>query len=270
MPPASEAGRVAWISLAPVKGLALVAREEARLDTFGVADNRRFYLVDGGGRMVNGKRLGCLVQVRPEWDEEEGVLSLRFPGGHAVSGRVVVGERVTTDFFGRPVAGRLVEGPWSQALSEHAGRPLRLVQVERPGDGPDRGRRGAVSIVSTAALDALAREAGVARVDGRRFRMLFGVEGVPAHAEDGWIGRRVRIGGAVVIPRGHVGRCAVTTRHPDTGERDLDTLGTLARYRGDVEAGERLPFGVFGQVVVPGRVRLGDPVVPLDRERVFV
>ena len=47
--------------------------------------------------------------------------------------------------------------------------------------------------------------------------MNFGIEGVEAHEEDGWRGRRVRIGDAVVIPQGHVGRCAITTQNPDTG-----------------------------------------------------
>ena len=62
-----------------------------------------------------------------------------------------------------------------------------------------------MSLVGTASLEALARRAGVERVDGRRFRMLFGIDGVPAHAEDEWIGRLVRIGDAVVRPRGVMG-----------------------------------------------------------------
>ena len=60
--------------------------------------------------------------------------------------------------------------------------------------------------------------------------------------------------------RAHVGRCATTTRDPDTGLRDLDTLGTIAEYRADVATREPLPFGVWGEVVEPGRVALGDPV----------
>ena len=55
--------------------------------------------------------------------------------------------------------------------------------------------------------------------------MTIGVDGVEAHAEDGWIGERVRVGGAVVAVRAHVGRCAVTTRDPDTGLRDLGHAG---------------------------------------------
>jgi uncharacterized protein YcbX len=63
-----------------------------------------------------------------------------------------------------------------------------------------------------------------------------------------------------VIPRGNVGRCAVTTYDPDTAERDLETLDVIARYRASVLTTEPLPFGVWGEVVEPGRVAVGDPV----------
>jgi MOSC domain-containing protein len=192
---------------------------------------------------------------------EDGHLLLRFPDGTDAEGDVEPGERVETSFFGRPVAGRLVEGPWNDALSELAGRPLRLAQTEREGDGVDRGRRAGASLVSTGSLDALGVAAGATRpVDGRRFRMTVGVDGVEPHAEDGWIGAWVRLGGAVVAVREHVGRCAVTTLDPDTGIRDLDTLGTIAAYRADVPTREPLPFGVWCEVVEPGPVAVGDPV----------
>ena len=256
-------GSVAWITIAPVKALALVHRDEVELESIGVRENRRFYLVDEDGRMVNGKVAGMLVRVVPDYDDGQGRLALQFPDGGVIAGDVEVGEAVTTDFFGRPVAGRLVVGPWSEALSELAGHQLRLVRLERPGDGTDRGQGAGVSLVANSSLEALARAAGIERVDGRRFRMLFGVDGVPAHAEDGWLGRRVRIGDAVIVPHGNVGRCVVTKQDPDTGVPDLDTLGALAEYRSDVETTERLPFGVWGEVVEPGRVRLGDPVEPV-------
>ena len=95
------------------------------------------------------------------------------------------------------------------------------------------------------------------------FRMLFGLDGVDAHAEDSWVGRRVAFGDAVVRLRGLVGRCAVTTHDPDTGLPDLDTLRILTGYRSDVESDEPLPIGVWGGVEQPGRVRVGDPVEPL-------
>lgn len=251
-------GSVAWITIAPVKALALVHRDEVELEPFGVRENRRFHLVDEEGRLVNGKTVGPLVAVVPDYDEASGRLVLRFPDGTVVDGTVEPGDLVATTISRRPVAARLVEGPWAEALSEAAGVQLRLVESERPGDGSDRGQRGGVSLVGTASLGALADAAGVDRVDGRRFRMLFGVDGFEPHAEDGWLGRRVRVGEAVVRPLGNVGRCAVTTQNPDTGVPDLDTLRVLGEYRCDVETSEPLPFGVWGEVVEPGRVRVGD------------
>jgi len=112
-------------------------------------------------------------------------------------------------------------------------------------------------------LGAIVAVLGVDRIDPRRFRMNFGIDGIEAHEEDGWIGRRIQVGEAIVVPQGNVGRCAITTQNPDTGQVDLDTLHALAEYRGEVETTEPLPFGIHAAVAEPGRIRLGDPVSPL-------
>ena len=127
------------------------------------------------------------------------------------------------------------------------------------GNAIDRGP--SASLLSTSALARLAAAGGeTTPLDGRRFRMNFGIEGLDAHAEDGWTGRRVKVGDAIVVPQGHVGRCAITTLDPDRGTRDLDTLGALAGYRREGRF-EPLPLGVYGAVAKPGLVRIGDPVV---------
>lgn len=255
--------RVAWISVAPVKGMALEQLGEVELERSGVRGNRRFHVTGEGGRLLNGKQLGELHQVGAGWDEETGALELRFPDGSVAAGTVALGETVTTLFYGREVEGRLVVGPWSEALSEFAGRELRIVQPVRAGDGLDRGGRAAVSFLSTGSLEAMRQAAGTDEpIDPRRFRMLFGVEGIDPHEEDTWLGRRVRVGTAVVAVQGNVGRCLVTSRHPASGVRDLPTLDLLAEYRDGVETTEPLPFGVWGRVDEPGRVALGDPVEP--------
>jgi uncharacterized protein YcbX len=255
---------VAWLTLAPVKALGLVEARRIELERFGVAENRRFFLVDERGKMVNAKRLGSLLAVRPAYDAAAESLALDFPDGSRVEGKIETGEPLETGFSGRPVEGRIVRGPWSEALSAYAGTPLRLVGSEEPGGGVDRGTAAAFTLLSTGSLQALAAASGVREVDPRRFRMLIGIAGVEAHAEDGWLGRRVRVGQAVVVPRGNVGRCAVTTRDPDSGERTLDTLAALAAYRPD--GTEPLPFGVWGEVAQPGVVALGDPVEPLGAD----
>jgi hypothetical protein len=208
---------------------------------------------------VSAKRVPPLLTVRPA--VADGRLDLWFPDGRTVDGDVELGEHIETNFYGRSVPGRLVVGPWSEALSELTGKSIRLARTEREGDGHDRGPRAGASLVSTGSLEALRAAAGAEQpVDGRRFRMTIGVDGVDPHGEDGWIGDRVRVGGAVVVVREKVGRCALTTLDPDSGVRTLDTLAAIDAYRGDVPTREPLPFGVWCEVVEPGPVAVGDPV----------
>ncbi len=253
---------VSAIAYTPVKGLAVAFHDEVELEQSGVRDNRRFHLIGEDGRMVNGKVAGPLVRIGATTDRDASVLSLRFPDGSVLAEEVTLGPAVETNFFGRPASGRLVEGSFSEALSEISGLPLRLVRSDEPGAGSDRGVGGSVSLVSTATLERLAQEAGVERIDGRRFRMLFTITGVDAHVEDEWLGRSAALGQAVVRVHEVVGRCAVTTHDPDTGVPDLDTLRILAGYR-PPESGEPLPLGVWGSVEQPGIVRVGDRVEPL-------
>jgi uncharacterized protein YcbX len=263
---------VSRISIAPVKGLGLVHLESVLLEHHGVRENRRFHIVDVEGRRFNQLRDGALVQIRPEYDAGTERLTLHFPDGSVADGEVSLGADVTTDFYGRPVLGSYVEGPWSAALSAWAGRPLRLVQSP-PGLAVDRDR-GHVSLISTASLVELGREGEQdAPVDGRRFRMLFELDGCEPHEEDGWVKQHVRIGEALIRIRGDVGRCAITTQNPESGEPDFDTLRTISTYRGftENEEGKRhIPFGIYGEVAEPGRVTIGDAVevvelIPLDR-----
>jgi uncharacterized protein YcbX len=255
-------GWVVRISIAPVKALRVVNPDEVELGFAGVAGDRRFWLVDGDGRLVNDKRHPELLRVRAEWDEAARRLALAFPDGERVEGEVTPGEAVEAVLYGQPHPSRAVPGPWQEALSDYVGEPVTLLWSES--GAVDRGvGGGAVTVVSRGSLERLREEAGAADViDGRRFRMLFEIEGVEPHGEDDWIGERVAIGDAVVAPVGDVGRCAVTTKNPETGETDLDTLGTLAAYRREGRT-EPLPFGVHAAVVQPGRVRVGDAVRPM-------
>jgi uncharacterized protein len=249
---------VATISVAPVKALGLHHPEAVELTSVGVAGNRQYFLVDEAGRLVGGVRHGPLVRVSSEVENER--LTLRFPEGPIVSDDVELRDPVTTNFWGRPVEGRLVEGPWSDALSDYVGSHIRLVRAER-GDAWDVEPATLVSLASCARLgDELNAE-----IDPRRFRMLLTLDGCAAHEEDGWNGRAVRVGDAVLRVGGSVPRCAVTTQDPTTGVRSLDTLGAIKRYRGvRVEDGKSLDFGVYATVEQPGRVHVGDAVEPVE------
>lgn len=248
----------------PVKGLRVVTRDDVFLTPAGVIEDRRFYLVDELGRMVNGKQLGALNEIVAVYEHGARTLALAFPDGTTIAGDVDPGEQVDTRFYSRPAPAHELRGGFSEALSEHVGRPVRLVEgVSR--SGIDRGRGGAVSLVSRASLGALARVAG-ADVDSRRFRMLVIVGGLDEpHEEDTWVGEELHVGAAVVRVRGHVGRCNITHRHPESGDADLQTLDLLRQYRAGLDTTEPLAFGVYGEVREPGRVAVGDAITLTPR-----
>lgn len=248
---------VTALALTPVKAMRLRQVDHISLDAHGARGDRSFYLVDERGRMVNGKQLAALQTVEADFDPATDELTLTFPDGAIITGVVQYGPAVTARFYRRTDQAPEAVGPWSAALSDFIGQPLRLVASA---GGVDRGRRGAASLISRGSLRRLAQEAEVDAVDARRFRMLIEFDGVAPHEEDRWVGRRVRVGEALVQVHGHVGRCLITSRHPDSAETDLPTLDLLRGYRGDEASSEPLPFGVYGAVAEGGVVRIGDPV----------
>jgi uncharacterized protein len=256
---------VTGLAITPVKATRLHSVDRIVLTSDGVQENRRFYVIDHRDRMINGKLVGALQTVIADYSETERRLRLLLPDGRVVEDEVRLGDPIATKFFSQVAHGRLVHGPWSEALTEVCGRPVRLVEVDGDRTGVDRGVAGAVSLISRASLARLAEVGGVESVDPRRFRMLVEIDGVDAHAEDAWVGNgSVRVGEAVVAFGGHVGRCLITSRDPDTGQVTLPTLDILGTYRADLDTTEPLPFGIWGQVVRPGAVALGDEVAPVD------
>ena len=258
---------VAGLAITAIKATRLREVDRIELGRDGVRENRRFYLVDSRGWMINAKHIGGLQSVVADYSDAGRTLKLTFPGGDTVEGEVRLGEPLTTRFFSEPTDGRLVEGPWEAALSDHFGESLRLVEIGDRGTGVDRGLDGSASLISRASLARLAEAGGTNAIDPRRFRMLIEIDGVGAHEEDRWVGRKVRIGEATVAFHGHVGRCLVTSRDPDTGEVTLPTLDMLGDYRSHTHTTEPLPFGIYGQVLDPGTVRVGDEVAPMSSVR---
>jgi uncharacterized protein len=249
---------VSRLAIAPVKGLALLHPDQVVIEPTGVPENRRFFMVDERGKLWSGGRNGPLFHVRAECNRDGDRLTLCFPDGRVLDEPAEVAEPTVTAFWGRPVRGRFVAGPFSAALSQELGKPVRLVRADDPGGGFDE---APVSLLSEASLEQLARESGRELVDGRRFRMLIHVVGTRPHEEDGWIGHRVRIGETVIRVTKQDPRCVMTTRNPDTGVRDFDTLKAIKSYRG-LREGKNIDFGVYADVEQPGRVRVGDAVEP--------
>jgi uncharacterized protein YcbX len=240
--------RVARINVTPVKSLRLDHPDEIELVRDGAREDRRFLLVDAERRLYNGKRDLALVRTSASGDPDARHLQLTLPDGKLVEGEVGSGEPTVVEVYRRPLHARLVEGPWADALSDLVGRSLTLVERDDGGWATDD---RPASLVSRASLDTIDG-------DGRRFRMLFELDGIPAHAEDEWRNRRLRVGEATLLVGDPTPRCAVPTANPDTGVRDRDVLRELIEKRGPIE-GEPC-MGVYAEVLEPGLVRVGDAV----------
>ena len=175
---------------------------------------------------------------------------MTFPGGtEAFGSAVAVGDQLECELGKRRQRVTLVPGPWDKLLSELAGSEVRLARVDER--RARRDGRAADDRVFGLGRAGRARGQESSSLDSRRFRSLFELDGCRAHEEDEWQGRRLRAGEALIEVGEPVIRCAVTTRDPDTGERDVDMLGLIAGYRGRGDDGEIF----FGALRARGRAR---------------
>jgi uncharacterized protein YcbX len=244
--------RVTRLALAPVKGMRVAEAGELELGPTGARGDRAFLVVDRDGGLLLTTRTPQLLQVSPRWDGT--TLSLTFPDGSTVAAVVEPGAAASTaNYAGRPIRGHLVEGPLADAISEHLGRPVRLLLR-------DAGERGAddapATLMSDASLAALAPELGGAVPDARRFRMTIAIDGVDAWEEHGWGAREIAVGAARLRGVEPVPRCVTTTRDPELGDTDAPVLKALAALRGKRD----VTFGIWCDVVEPARIRVGDRV----------
>ncbi|PWR08178.1 MOSC domain-containing protein [Micromonospora sicca] len=270
--------RLAAVHTYPVKGCHRLDHDGARVEPWGLAGDRRWLVVDEHGVGVTQREAAELVTLRAA--PRAGGLVLGAPGRPDLDvPEPATAEPVLVRVFRsrRPVAA-LPAGPAADDwLGGLLGRPARLVWLRDPTRHLDPGERDhdtgdqvsfadeyPLLLTGTASLDALngwLAEAGEPPVPMARFRPNLVVEGAPAWAEDGWAGRRLRIGSAVFRAAGPCDRCLVITTDQETGVRGKEPLRTLARHR---NIGQKLLFGLHLVPDGPGEVHVGDPVTLLD------
>lgn len=128
-------------------------------------------------------------------------------------------------------------------------QPKGVVSV--PGRGMTDTDFPSVSIMNLASHNAVADFLGQ-DIEPERWRGNIWLDGLPPWQEFDWIGKTLRIGAAEIIVRERIERCLHTAANPMTGQRDADTLGALQKGWGHKD------FGVYGEVVTGGEIRLGD------------
>jgi hypothetical protein len=263
--------RLVEIHVYPVKGAAGIALERADVLAGGLRHDRRFMLVDQEGVFITQRAHPRLALVTTALGSSS--LVLGTPSGGTVE--VAIGPELGAP--GRPrrvvrcwdddVEAVEIEGPASELLSEHLGKPCTLVfmpddvvrAVEEPYGAP--GDRvgfadGYPVLLATRASLAELNARLAAPVPMNRFRPNVVVEGGAAYEEDQHTG--VRIGSTTFRMPKRCARCQVTTVDQATGLAGKEPLRTLAAYRTENNK------VYFAQNLIPdqatGAIAVGDEV----------
>ncbi|MEX2465518.1 MAG: MOSC N-terminal beta barrel domain-containing protein [Gemmatimonadota bacterium] len=152
-------------------------------------------------------------------------------------------------------------------MSRFLGQPCRIVRARAPDDGEALNAEGRVRagfadaapalLIASASLDALNRRLPVP-LTMARFRPNIVVDGLAAFAEDAW--RGASIGSVDTRTAGPCPRCAATLLDPVTGEKGVEPLRTLAKFRKNVRG--EVDFGMNIRFAAEGTLSVGDEVVP--------
>ena len=250
---------VASFNVTPVKSTAVQHPDSIDLQREGAVGDRRFLFARSDGTRLRGISKAPLMPIVSTWSMADERLTMRFPDGSSVEGSALpVGERVDIKLFDRTVPARAIDPVLTEAVRRLVDETLTVFRVEEPEFAGGRHRASIISLASSADVGS---RGGDANLDPGRFRMLVELDGVEAYAEDGWQGRRLRLGGAVVRLGRRVDRCVMTNLAPDTGANDFGTLEVLAQHR---KVGTELLLGVYGDVERPGRIEVGDVAELVD------
>ncbi|WP_369244574.1 MOSC domain-containing protein [Streptomyces sp. R41] len=266
------------IHVHPVKAFRGQSSREAVVEPWGLAGDRRWVLIDDGGKVVTQRQQPRLALAAAELLPGGGI-RLSAEGREPVS--VPVPEPIgttTLDIFGDKVDAVLADAAAHAWCSDYLGVEVRLVHMDDPATrrpvDPDFARPGetvsfadgypllVTTLASLQALNSLIAQGDHAHegpLPMNRFRPNMVVSGTAAWAEDDW--SRIAIGEVTFRVAKMCGRCVVTTTDQSTAERGKEPLRTLGRHR---RFGGQL---VFGQNLVPespGAVRVGDPVTVLE------
>lgn len=234
---------VSGLYIYPIKGCRGAEVDRATVESWGLAGDRRWMLIDEAGRYVSQRARPELARVTARLTSggveasADGMEPLAVKEPEQPDALVPV--RVWSGDMEAVAAGPEAH-EW---FSEYLSAPVRLVWLDdphrRPLD-PEYGVRTAFSdsfpllVTTEASLDALNDwlvEAGEDPVPMNRFRPNLVVSGAEPWAEDTWTGLRFADGMELRSTKPCT-RCVVTTTDQQTGERrGREPLRTLARRR---------------------------------------
>ncbi|NUP68524.1 MAG: MOSC domain-containing protein [Nonomuraea sp.] len=269
---------LASIHFYPVKSTTGHDVQEAEVQPWGLAGDRRYLVTDGHGGVLTAREhprlLSCVAVL------DDGGLTLTGP--HAPPLRITPTAAMSTVRFGRtPVELTDCGDDAARWLSELIGRPARLAWLDdptrrpvdpaygRPDDRVNLADAYPLLLTTTASLDRLndwiaetAAERGEEvppPLPMRRFRPSVVIDGVESpFAEDGW--KRLRVGEVEFRVTKGCDRCVLTTIDTETYTKGKEPIRTLSKHR---KRDGKVWFGINLIPDTPGRIAVGDSVTIL-------
>jgi uncharacterized protein len=208
------------IEIFPIKSLDSITVEAARITPGGILENDRIYaIMDGDGKVVNGKRTARVHQLRCAFDAAIKEVRLWPTGGEPAQFRL-------DDLPGI--------GKW---LGDFFGFAVTLQHNAQSGFPDDHTAFGP-TITSEASLRAIQQWYPEATLESvrRRFRTNLELDGAEAFCEDRLFGapeelKPFQIGEVKFLGHNPCQRCVVPTRDPDSGEPIREFQKKFAQLR---------------------------------------
>ena len=281
-------GTVSQLWRYPVKSMGGERLTAAALTSRGIPGDRGWAVYDELRKgITNAKRLAPLRTCRARYPSEpisdagSPPVEITFPDGSSVLTDSVDAARRLGELIGRSVSFRALGPAGSEAaprVSSEGESPesIRGLNGLLPGEPmadmtafpPERLRslrQGnffdalPLHLLTRTTLKTLARLAPESNWDERRFRPNLFVEAdePEGYPELGWIGRRLRVGTAVIDIVTGCPRCVMVTQPFDDLPQDHRVMRTLVRETKHVA-------GVYARVIAAGEVRVGDGVEMLE------
>jgi uncharacterized protein YcbX len=254
------AAKIQAIYRYPVKGLSPEPLPRAWLATGETLPGDRAFAIENGPSRFDPAlpryqpkahylmlmRNECLATLKTRFDARSRTLVIAHAGHEAARGDL-----------GSPQGRAAIEDFFAQFCPDELRAAPRVLHA--PGFSFSDVARKVVSIINLASVAALAERMGAA-IDPLRFRANVYLDGWPALSELDLVGAEIAIGaGARLKIVKRIVRCAATNVDPDTGARDLAIPDALQRAYGHADC------GIYGEVVTPGEIAVGDGVGQTER-----
>jgi uncharacterized protein len=214
---ANSQATLTQIVIYPVKSLDGMVVDRSQISTGGALEfDRRWAIVDAGGKVVNAKRTAKIQQLRSQFDFAS--------TGSESARRSIIHIQIANDASTYTFCLNTQLTELSRWLSQFFGFPVRLIENTTTGFPDDLNAYGP-TIVSTATLEAICEwfpDLDLAEVR-RRFRTNLELSGVPAFWEDRLFGApdevvEFQLGNVQLYGINPCQRCIVPTRNSLSGE----------------------------------------------------